>query len=95
MGLINLGETIVALRTEVDRFRKQRDQYKAERDTLIDDIAVLRANNKRLERENEKLRNNYNALTDHIRQKAEANPNVDRYIALVNYMNRLEGGEDE
>ena len=41
MGLINLGETIVALRTEVDRFRKQRDQYKAERDTLIDDIAVL------------------------------------------------------
>lgn len=34
---------------------KQRDQYKAERDTLIDDIAVLRANNKRLERENEKL----------------------------------------
>lgn len=74
---------------EDEDFGGQRD-YKAERDTLIDDIAVLRANNKRLERENEKLRNNYNALTDHIRQKAEANPNVDRYIALVNYIDRLE-----
>ncbi|MDW3894472.1 MULTISPECIES: hypothetical protein [Staphylococcus] len=32
----------------------QRDQYKAERDTLIDDIAVLKANISRLERENKK-----------------------------------------
>lgn len=31
---------------------KQRDQYKTERDTLIDDIAVLKANISRLEREN-------------------------------------------
>lgn len=34
---------------------KQRDQFKTERDTLIDDIAVLKANISRLERENEKL----------------------------------------
>lgn len=34
---------------------KQRDQYKAERDTLIDDIAVLKANISRLEREKELL----------------------------------------
>ncbi|MBU7218803.1 hypothetical protein [Staphylococcus gallinarum] len=125
----------------VETVKKQRDQYKAERDTLIDDIAVLRANNKRLERElaaalngglatydelqkyvlelqsdlmeyqkeNEKLNNvaneamdlveseneKYVKLTQHIRQKAEANPNVDRYIALVNYIDRLERGEDE
>ncbi|SUM34054.1 Uncharacterised protein [Staphylococcus gallinarum] len=150
------------------RIDKQCKQYKAERDTLIDDIAVLRANEKRLEqirdikdsalkgadikikaleRENEKLKrenrrkyysvnernkyyqelwnkteeyrtraenamelaerancevlrlevveSNYNALTQHIRQKAEANPNVDRYIALVNYIDRLERGEDD
>lgn len=32
---------------------KQRDQYKEERDTLIDDLAVLKANISRLERENE------------------------------------------
>lgn len=35
--------------------KKQRDQYKTERDTLINDIAVLKANISRLERENEKL----------------------------------------
>lgn len=34
----------------------QRDRFKTERDTLIDDIAVLKANISRLERENEKLR---------------------------------------
>lgn len=141
----------------VETVKKQRDQYKAERDTLIDDIAVLRANNKRyrtraenamylaerancevlrLERENEKLnktidtcceeynrlgersksleqenkalrlqantyfddwqtvKNLYTNLTQHIRQKAEANPNVDRYIALVNYIDRLEKGDN-
>ncbi|MBU7218827.1 hypothetical protein BUZ08_00220 [Staphylococcus gallinarum] len=116
---------------EDEDFGGQRD-YKAERDTLIDDIAVLRANNKRLERENERLfyslnemtehdkgmckladrlrkenkalrlqsntyfdewqtvKNLYTTLTNHIRQKAEANPNVDRYIALVNYIDKLE-----
>ncbi|MFG0930400.1 hypothetical protein ACF91D_06700 [Staphylococcus sp. 231237_7MaSpsaltlick] len=120
---------------EDEDFGGQRD-YKSERDTLIDDIEVLRANNKRLERENEKLdktvetcceeynrigersksleqenkalrlqantyfdewqtvKKLYNTLTDHIRQKAEANPNVDRYIALVNYIDRLEKGEN-
>ena len=33
---------------------RQRDQYKAERDTLIDDIAVLKANISRLERKKKK-----------------------------------------
>lgn len=37
-------------------YKEQRDQYKAERDTLIDDIAVLKANISRLERENKDLR---------------------------------------
>lgn len=31
---------------------QERDQYKSERDTLIDDIAVLKANISRLERQN-------------------------------------------
>lgn len=35
-------------------YKEQRDQYKAERDTLIDDLAVSKANISRLERENEK-----------------------------------------
>ena len=33
----------------LDSVKKQRDQYKAERDTLIDDIAVLKTNISRLE----------------------------------------------
>lgn len=40
----------------------QRDQYKAERDTLIDDIAVLKANISRLERENRDLNHENKAL---------------------------------
>lgn len=35
-------------------YKEQRDQYKVERDTLIDDIEVLKANISRLERENKK-----------------------------------------
>lgn len=123
-----INRNTMKLQDHLYKALKQRDQYKAERDTLIDDIAVLRANNKRLERHNEALKYNenflwrssrdfekenealrlqadtyfdewqtaknlYNALTQHIRQKAEANPNVDRYIALVNYIDRLEKGE--
>lgn len=41
---------------------KQRDQYKSERDTLIDDIAVLKANISRLERENRDLKHENKAL---------------------------------
>lgn len=98
--------------------KKEVDQYKSERDTLIDDIAVLRANNEGLERDNENLTNRvrklnlmaqiehdelmssdgevrywknlYITLTEHIRLKTECNPSVDRYIDLVNYIDRLE-----
>ncbi|MCD9055019.1 hypothetical protein LDK94_06675 [Staphylococcus arlettae] len=42
---------------------KKAQQFKTERDTLIDDIAVLRANDKRLEQENERLKErNYQLL---------------------------------
>lgn len=38
------------------------NQYKAERDTLIDDLSVLKANISRLERENENLTNRVRKL---------------------------------
>ncbi|ATH60688.1 hypothetical protein BJG89_10550 [Staphylococcus nepalensis] len=49
--------------------KKQRDDYKAQRDTLIDDIAVLRANNERLERENRFLLSRKDNLFDSWRDE--------------------------
>ncbi|MDH9162088.1 hypothetical protein [Staphylococcus succinus] len=40
-----------------------------------------------------KLNYLYTTLTDHIRLKASANPGEHRYIALVNFIDRLEKGE--
>lgn len=85
-------------------YKEQRDQYKTECERLEKRVSELAHENVRLQNklfteelnQNEadliinKLRKQYTTLTNHIRQKAEANPNVDRYIALVNYMNRLE-----
>lgn len=50
------GSQIQKWTDDIQTLVKQRDQYKAERDTLIDDIAVLKANISRLERENERLK---------------------------------------
>ena len=83
---------------------RERDQYKAERDTLIRDIEALRRKNKDLAHANKALclqvdtyfdewqtvKNLYTTLTNHIRLKAENNPGVSRYIDLVNYIDRLE-----
>lgn len=44
------------------QIKEQRDQYKSERDTLIDYIAVLKANISRLERENRDLKHENKAL---------------------------------
>ena len=48
--------THLTLHEEIYKTRIEYQKIKAERDTLIDDIAVLKANISRLERENEKLR---------------------------------------
>ena len=147
---------------------QERDQYKAERDTLIDDLSWYKVKVSRLERENRFLlsrkdnlfnswidenkrsvtlskrleqlerenrnlknenkailsqsnsyfdewqneqttsrglreqckeyaqdANKYLHLTEHIRLKAECNPSVDRHIDLVNYIDRLEGEEND
>lgn len=44
---------------------KQRDQYKAERDTLIDDLTWYKAKVERLERENSRLTRLTRKLTTH------------------------------
>lgn len=50
-----INRNTMKLQNHLYKALKQRDQYKIERDSLIDDIAVLKANISRLERENEKL----------------------------------------
>nr|WP_242692924.1 hypothetical protein [Staphylococcus nepalensis] len=68
---------------------KQRDDYKTQRDTLIDDIAVLRANNERLERENEnyiKLLKEFNNL---INYKLAIHPGSDVYMYYRSELNKL------
>lgn len=47
-----INRNTMKLQNHLYKALKQRDQYKTERDTLIDDIAVLKANISRLEREN-------------------------------------------
>lgn len=125
-------EMIDEMRQNIRELTKESKQYKSERDTLIDDITVLKANISRLEkirnikdsslkgadikiktleRENGELRKTliktqnladelmeyqvkYINLTNHIRLKAEMNPSVSRYIELVNYIDRLEKGDN-
>ena len=55
----HFAATILRMYWDVE---KQRDQYKAERDTLIDDIAMLKTNISRLERENRDLKHENKAL---------------------------------
>ena len=68
---------------------KQRNQFKSERDTLTDDIVVLRANNERLERENEqyiKLLKEFNNL---INYKLDIHPGSDVYMYYRSELNKL------
>lgn len=116
-------------KNEYRQVMNELNQYKQAYQHCVDDLIVLRANNKRLERENRNLKNENKAilsksnsyfdkwqneqttsrglreqckeyakdaskylyLTEHIRLKAEVNPSVDRYIDLVNYIDKLEG----
>lgn len=45
-------EMIDEMRQNIRELTKESKQYKAERDTLIDDLSVLKANISRLERQN-------------------------------------------
>ncbi|WP_436948236.1 hypothetical protein [Staphylococcus xylosus] len=47
-----INRNTMKLQEHLYKSLKQRDQYKSERDSLIDDIAVLKENISRLEREN-------------------------------------------
>lgn len=73
---------------EDEDFGAQRD-YKAERDTLIDDIAVIRANNERLERENEKYIKLLKEFNNLINYKLAIHPGSDVYMYYRSELNKL------
>jgi septal ring factor EnvC (AmiA/AmiB activator) len=93
-SITDKDSAIKHFRTSSKVYKQQRDEYKNERDTLIKDIEKLRKaliKTQNLVDELMKYQVNYINLTNHIRQKAEANPSVSRYIDLVNFVDRLEG----
>ncbi|GEP80651.1 hypothetical protein [Staphylococcus carnosus] len=74
------------------------NDFKAERDKCLKDIEQLRETlikTQNLADELVEYQVKYINLTNHIRLKAEVNPSVDRYINLVNYIDKLEGGEND
>ncbi|MBF7029683.1 hypothetical protein [Staphylococcus kloosii] len=69
------------------------NDYKAERDSLIDDVAILKANNERLMRRNQKLEG-YVRMWDKVKdwKKKELEKDSNNYLLhdLSDKMNRLE-----
>lgn len=64
-------------------------QYKAERDSLIDDIAVLKANISRLERENEKQLELLQNFSKFINYKLIVSPASDTYKHYRSELDKL------
>lgn len=97
--------TIKYTREDIAKLENERDQYKAERDSLIKDVEKLREEKAAIEMHldavktyypmYEELNKKYNRLTEHIRLKANNNPGNSRYIALVHFIDDLEAGTDD
>lgn len=68
---------------------KEAQRYKTERDTLIDDLAVLKANISRLEWENEKQLDLLQDFSKFINYKLEVNPASDIYKCYRSELDKL------
>ncbi|MBG9209431.1 hypothetical protein [Mammaliicoccus sciuri] len=73
-----------------------------QRDSLIKDVEKLRElkdqlifENRYLEEQVKSLRNKYNNLTEHIKDKALNNPSEHRYFRLVHFIDDLEADTHE
>jgi len=76
-------------KAQLKNVEHQRNQFKTQRDTLIDDIAVLRANNERLERENEKYIKLLKEFKNLINYKLAIHPGSDVYMYYRSELNKL------
>ncbi|MFC1256506.1 MULTISPECIES: hypothetical protein [Staphylococcus] len=83
------GIVLTAQQQFISDLTKERDDYKTQRDTLIDDIAVLRANNERLERENEKYIKLLKEFKNLINYKLAIHPGSDVYMYYRSELNKL------
>ncbi len=87
--------TIKYTREDITKLENERDQYKAERDSLIKDAENLRGaliKTQNLADELMDIQVKYMKLTEHIRLKALHNPSVSRYKDLMHFIDELEGG---
>ncbi|WP_436860445.1 hypothetical protein [Staphylococcus caeli] len=89
MGLIETAEDIMRLRIENEKLRQDMNQYKTERDSLIDDLAVLKANISRLERENEKQIDLLQDFSKFINYKLIVSPASDTYKHYRSELDKL------
>ncbi len=93
-------EAFQSLYFEYHKIKSERDQYKTERDTLIDDLAWYKAKVERLEHENKRLtrlthkltthRTMWHALKDWRRDMLEIDKNDTQLISLGLVMDELE-----
>ncbi|PTJ53915.1 hypothetical protein [Mammaliicoccus sciuri] len=97
--------TIKYTREDIAKLENERDQYKAERDSLIKDVEKLREEKAAIEMYldavkvykpmYEEVNKKYNRLTEHIRLKALHNPSVSRYKDLMHFIDELEDDTHE
>ncbi|MGW8003113.1 hypothetical protein BU110_00590 [Staphylococcus shinii] len=82
--------THLTLHEEIYKTRIEYQKMKAERDTLIDDIAVLKVNISRLERENVKLKRENKRLIKKNNKVIATSLELDKYrgnyITLTNHI---------
>lgn len=93
-------EAFQSLYFEYHKIKSERDQYKAERDTLIDDLTWYKAKVERFERENKRLtrlthkltahRTMWDQLKDWRRDMLEIDKNDAQLISLGLVMDDLE-----
>lgn len=92
-SITDKDSAIKHFRTSSKVYKQQRDQYKNERNTLIDDVAILKANNDRLMRRNQKLEayvRMWEKLTKWKQGKLAERCNNDLLHELSYTMNELE-----
>ena len=77
----------------IAKLEQEREQYKKQRDELIEDVKKLREaliKTQNLADELMDIQVKYMNLTEHIKDKALHNPSVHRYIDLVHVIDDLE-----